>query len=42
MELYDWTKLEINNEAHKGRVNQMIKDCESFKGEALLDVKCFK
>ncbi|KAH9619369.1 hypothetical protein KSS87_011670 [Heliosperma pusillum] len=42
MELYDWTKVDINDEAQKERVNQMIEDCEPFEGEALLDAKCFK
>ncbi|KAK9740656.1 hypothetical protein RND81_03G051500 [Saponaria officinalis] len=42
MELYEWTKVDINDEAQKERVNQMIEDCEPFEGEALLDAKCFK
>ncbi|KAL0365790.1 UNVERIFIED_CONTAM: Elongation factor 1-gamma 2 [Sesamum radiatum] len=42
MELYDWTKVDINDEAQKERVNQMIEDAEPFEGEALLDAKCFK
>ncbi|KAL7086360.1 hypothetical protein ACP275_14G334400 [Erythranthe tilingii] len=42
MELYDWTKVDINDEAHKERVNQMIEDAEPFEGEPLLDAKCFK
>ncbi|KAL6512145.1 hypothetical protein OROGR_021742 [Orobanche gracilis] len=42
MELYEWTKVDINDEAQKERVNQMIEDAEPFEGEALLDAKCFK
>lgn len=42
MELYDWTKVDIADEAQKERVNAMIEDQEPFEGEALLDAKCFK
>ncbi|XP_052194297.1 elongation factor 1-gamma [Diospyros lotus] len=42
MELYDWTKVDISDEAQKERVNQMIEDFEPFEGESLLDAKCFK
>uniref|UniRef100_A0A5B6Z410 Putative elongation factor 1-gamma-like n=1 Tax=Davidia involucrata TaxID=16924 RepID=A0A5B6Z410_DAVIN len=42
MELYDWRKVDISDEAQKERVNQMIEDYEPFEGEALLDAKCFK
>ncbi|WVZ12131.1 hypothetical protein V8G54_016661 [Vigna mungo] len=42
MELYEWTKVDISDEAQKERVNQMIEDFEPFEGEALLDAKCFK
>ncbi|KAM3681659.1 hypothetical protein ACB094_12G014000 [Castanea mollissima] len=42
MELYEWKKVDINDEAQKERVSQMIEDCEPFEGEALLDAKCFK
>ncbi|XP_059452361.1 elongation factor 1-gamma-like [Corylus avellana] len=42
MELYEWNKVDINDEAQKERVNQMIEDSEPFEGEALLDAKCFK
>ncbi|KAF3783812.1 Elongation factor 1-gamma [Nymphaea thermarum] len=42
MELYDWRKVDINDEAQKERVNAMIEDQEPFEGEALLDAKCFK
>lgn len=42
MELYDWKKVDINDEAQKERVSQMIEDHEPFEGEALLDAKCFK
>ncbi|KAL8482451.1 hypothetical protein ACS0TY_028574 [Phlomoides rotata] len=42
MELYEWTKVDINDEAQKERVCQMIEDAEPFEGEALLDAKCFK
>ncbi|KAF5457092.1 hypothetical protein F2P56_021223 [Juglans regia] len=42
MELYEWKKVDINDEAEKERVNQMIEDYEPFEGEALLDAKCFK
>lgn len=42
MELYEWTKVDINDEAQKERVNAMIEDQEPFEGEALLDAKCFK
>lgn len=42
MELYEWTKVDITDDAQKERVNQMIEDHEPFEGEALLDAKCFK
>ncbi|KAK1414685.1 hypothetical protein QVD17_30435 [Tagetes erecta] len=42
MELYEWTKVDLSDEAQKERVNQMIEDQEPFEGEALLDAKCFK
>lgn len=42
MELYDWTKVDINDEVQKERVNAMIEDQEPFEGEPLLDAKCFK
>ncbi|PON83972.1 S-crystallin [Trema orientale] len=42
MELYDWKKVDLSDEAQKERVNQMIEDAEPFEGEALLDAKCFK
>ncbi|KAL2520184.1 putative elongation factor 1-gamma 1 [Forsythia ovata] len=42
MELYEWTKVDLSDEAQKERVNQMIEDAEPFEGEALLDAKCFK
>ncbi|XP_062153797.1 elongation factor 1-gamma-like [Alnus glutinosa] len=42
MELYEWKKVDINDEAQKERANQMIEDYEPFEGEALLDAKCFK
>ncbi|XP_071733650.1 elongation factor 1-gamma-like [Rutidosis leptorrhynchoides] len=42
MELYEWTKVDLSDEAQKERVNQMIEDHEPFEGEALLDAKCFK
>ncbi|GLJ16735.1 hypothetical protein SUGI_0287910 [Cryptomeria japonica] len=42
MELYDWTKVDVNDEVQKERVNAMIEDQEPFEGEPLLDAKCFK
>ncbi|KAL5056693.1 hypothetical protein RYX36_037375 [Vicia faba] len=42
MELYEWTKVDISDEAQKERVSQMIEDFEPFEGETLLDAKCFK
>ncbi|XP_077251464.1 elongation factor 1-gamma-like isoform X2 [Tasmannia lanceolata] len=42
MELYEWIKVDISDEAQKERVNAMIEDQEPFEGEALLDAKCFK
>uniref|UniRef100_A0A0E0NBT9 Elongation factor 1-gamma 2 n=1 Tax=Oryza rufipogon TaxID=4529 RepID=A0A0E0NBT9_ORYRU len=42
MELYEWTKVDISDEAQKERVSAMIEDLEPFEGEALLDAKCFK
>lgn len=42
MELFEWTKVDITDEAQKERVNQMIEDFEPFEGETLLDAKCFK
>ncbi|CAN6163654.1 unnamed protein product [Urochloa humidicola] len=42
MELYEWTKVDISDEAQKERVSAMIEDQGPFEGEALLDAKCFK
>ncbi|CAL1385631.1 unnamed protein product [Linum trigynum] len=42
MELYEWTKVDITDEAQKERASQMIEDFEPFEGEPLLDAKCFK
>ncbi|KAI3805165.1 hypothetical protein L1987_27281 [Smallanthus sonchifolius] len=42
MELYEWTKVDLSDEAQKEHVNKMIEDHEPFEGEALLDAKCFK
>ncbi|GMJ12609.1 hypothetical protein like AT1G09640 [Hibiscus trionum] len=42
MELYEWKKVDLSDEAQKERVNQMIEDAEPFEGEPLLDAKCFK
>ncbi|OAY45043.1 elongation factor 1-gamma isoform X2 [Manihot esculenta] len=42
MELYEWKKVDLSDEAQKERVNQMIEDQEPFEGEPLLDAKCFK
>ncbi|KAF1002700.1 elongation factor 1-gamma 3-like [Apium graveolens] len=42
MELYEWTQVDINDEAQKERASQMIEDHEPFYGEDLLDAKCFK
>lgn len=42
MELYEWTKVDISDEAQKERVSAMIEDLEPFEGQALLDAKCFK
>ncbi|XP_062097097.1 elongation factor 1-gamma-like isoform X2 [Humulus lupulus] len=42
MELYEWRKVDITDEAQKERASQMIEDYEPFEGEALLDAKCFK
>ncbi|CAL1355858.1 unnamed protein product [Linum trigynum] len=42
MELYEWKKVDISDEAQKERASQMIEDAEPFEGEALLDAKCFK
>ncbi|KAL6316295.1 hypothetical protein AAG906_017927 [Vitis piasezkii] len=39
MELYEWKKVDLSDEAQKERVNQMIEDQEPFEGEALLDAK---
>ncbi|XP_031379853.1 elongation factor 1-gamma-like [Punica granatum] len=42
MELYEWRKADINDEAQKERVSQMIEEVEPFEGEPILDAKCFK
>ncbi|KAK4271047.1 hypothetical protein QN277_019797 [Acacia crassicarpa] len=42
MELYEWKKVDISDEAQKELISQMIEDCEPFEGEPLLDAKCFK
>uniref|UniRef100_A0A0A9GT34 Elongation factor 1-gamma 3 n=1 Tax=Arundo donax TaxID=35708 RepID=A0A0A9GT34_ARUDO len=41
MELYEWTKVDISDEAQKERVSAMIEDQEPSEGEALLDAKWF-
>jgi elongation factor 1-gamma len=42
MEFYEWTKVDIFDEAQKECVNAMIEDLEPFEGAALLDAKCFE
>ncbi|KAK8961988.1 Elongation factor 1-gamma 1 [Platanthera guangdongensis] len=42
IELYEWTKVNTDDEVQRERVNAMIEDLEPFEGEALLDAKCFK
>ncbi|MCH98410.1 elongation factor 1-gamma-like [Trifolium medium] len=38
MKLYEWTKVDISDEAQKVRVNQMIEDCEDFEGETIREI----
>ncbi|PNX83048.1 elongation factor 1-gamma-like protein, partial [Trifolium pratense] len=38
MKLYEWTKVDIFDEAQKARVNQIIEDCEDFEGETIREV----
>ena len=42
MELCEWTKVDISDEAQKECFSAMIEDQEPFEGEALLVAKCFK
>eukprot|EP00250_Pteridium_aquilinum_P007323 c17066_g1_i1 orf=219-1505(+) len=41
-ELYEWTKVDITDEAQKERVNAYLEEPDEFDGEKLLEAKCFK
>jgi elongation factor 1-gamma len=41
-ELYDWTKVDINNEEQKALVNAYFEEPDTIQGEKLLEAKCFK
>jgi elongation factor 1-gamma len=40
-EVYEWTNVDISDEAQKELVDAMIENLEPFEG-LLLDPKCFK
>lgn len=42
VELYEWTKVDITNEAQKERVNAYFEEPDELDGEKLLEAKCFK
>jgi elongation factor 1-gamma len=42
MDLYEWTKVDLSDQAWKERVNAKIEYIEPLEGQALLDAKCFK
>ncbi|KAI5066271.1 hypothetical protein GOP47_0018895 [Adiantum capillus-veneris] len=42
VELYEWTKVDIADEAQKERVNAYLEEPDEFDGEKLLEAKCFK
>lgn len=42
VELYEWTKVDITDEAQKERVNAYLEEPDEFDGEKLLEAKCFK
>jgi elongation factor 1-gamma len=41
-ELYDWNKVDINNESQKALVNAYFEEPDVIQGEKLLEAKCFK
>ena len=41
-ELYEWTKVDITDEAQKERVNAYFEEPDEYDGEKLLEAKCFK
>ncbi|KAH7429873.1 hypothetical protein KP509_09G069500 [Ceratopteris richardii] len=42
VELYEWSKVDITDEAQKERVNAYFEEPDEFDGEKLLEAKCFK
>lgn len=42
VELYEWTKVDINDEAQKGLVNAYFEEPDTINGEILMEAKCFK
>jgi len=42
MELYEWTKVDITDEAQKARVNAYFEEPDVIDGETLVEAKCFK
>lgn len=41
-ELYEWTKVDIKDEAQKNLVNAYFEEPDEINGEKLLEAKCFK
>ncbi|KAL2611572.1 hypothetical protein R1flu_023264 [Riccia fluitans] len=42
MELYEWTKVDISDEAQKATVSAYFEEPDVINGEKLLEAKCFK
>lgn len=42
VELYEWTKVDINNETQKALVNAYFEEPDTINGEILMEAKCFK
>lgn len=41
-ELYDWKKVDINDDAQKALVNAYFEEPDTIQGDKLLEAKCFK
>lgn len=42
VELYTWTKADINNPEQKARINDYFEEPDVVDGDKLLEAKCFK
>ncbi|KAH7373637.1 hypothetical protein KP509_17G066200 [Ceratopteris richardii] len=42
VELYEWTKVDVNDPLQKERVNAYFEEPDEFDGQKLLEAKCFK